>query len=39
MAKKLREKSRRQNLFTKLVVSLNRHGSAKSDISERRKET
>ena len=26
-------------LFMKLVASLNRHGSIKSDISERRKET
>jgi hypothetical protein len=39
IAKKLREKLHRQNLFTKLVASLNRHGSIKSDISERRKET
>jgi hypothetical protein len=30
---------RKQNPFTKLVASLNRHGSIKSDISERRKET
>nr|DAL90546.1 MAG TPA: hypothetical protein [Caudoviricetes sp.] len=39
IAKKLREKFRRQNPFTKLVASLNKHGSTKSDISERRKET
>lgn len=39
IAKKLREKLHRQNLFMKLVASLNRHGSIKSDISERRKET
>lgn len=39
IAKKSREKLRRQNLFTKLVASLNKHGSIKSDISERRKET
>jgi predicted protein tyrosine phosphatase len=39
IAKKSREKLHRQNLFTKLVASLNRHGSIKSDISERRKET
>lgn len=37
IAKKLREKLHRQNPFTKLVASLNRHGSIKSDISERRK--
>lgn len=36
IAKKSREKLRRQNLFTKLVASLNKHGSIKSDISERR---
>jgi hypothetical protein len=28
-----------QNLFMKLVASLNKHGSIKSDISERKKET
>lgn len=39
IAKKSREKLHRQNLFTKLVASLNKHGSIKSDISERRKET
>lgn len=39
IAKKLREKLHRQNLFMKLVASLNRHGSIKSNISERRKET
>lgn len=36
MAKKLRGELRKQNPFTKLVASLNRHGSIKSDISERR---
>nr|DAG42433.1 MAG TPA: hypothetical protein [Caudoviricetes sp.] len=36
IAKKLREKLHRQNPFTKLVASLNRHGSAKSDISDKR---
>lgn len=35
-AKKSRKKLHRQNLFTKLVASLNKHGSIKSDISERR---
>lgn len=35
IAKKSREKLHRQNLFTKLVASLNKHGSIKSDISER----
>ena len=34
IAKKSREKLRRQNLFTKLVASLNKHGSIKSDISD-----
>lgn len=34
IAKKLREKLHRQNPFTKLVASLNRHGSIKSDISD-----
>lgn len=36
IAKKSRKKLHRQNLFTKLVASLNKHGSIKSDISERR---
>jgi hypothetical protein len=39
IAKKLREKLHMQNLFMKLVASLNKHGSIKSDISERKKET
>ena len=38
-SEEVKRKIAQQNLFTKLVASLNRHGSIKSDISERRKET
>ena len=37
-SEEVKRKLHRQNLFMKLVASLNRHGSIKSDISERRKE-
>jgi regulator of replication initiation timing len=36
-SEEVKKKLHRQNLFTKLVASLNKHGSIKSDISERRK--
>lgn len=35
-SEEVKKKLHRQNLFTKLVASLNKHGSIKSDISERR---
>lgn len=39
IAKKLKRNWLKQNLFMKSVASLNKLGSIKSDISERRKET
>lgn len=36
-SEEVKKKLHRQNPFTKLVASLNRHGSIKSDISERKK--
>lgn len=38
-SEEVKRKIAQANLFTKLVASLNKHGSIKSDISERRKET